>query len=112
MITDPNIRSEKPRYPARLYPCWGFLGLLAGFLWSALFHVPPRISFPAVVVGLVTAGFCTVVFGLCPRRPRWAKLLASVPMILGFAMAVYLAGAYYRNGAGTLGNMHSRSACT
>jgi hypothetical protein len=106
MITDSNISSEKPRHPVQLYPCWGFLGLLAGFLWSAMFHAPPQISVSAVVVGLVTAGFCTVVFGLCPRRPRWAKLLASVPMILSIAMTVYLAAAYYRNGAGTLGNVH------
>ena len=106
MITDPNTSSEKPGRAVQLYPCWGFLGLLAGFLWSALFHAPPRISLPAVVVGLVTAGFCTVVFGLCPRRPRWAKLLASVPAILSLAMAVYLAAVYYRNGTDTLGTMH------
>jgi multisubunit Na+/H+ antiporter MnhB subunit len=106
MITDPNIASEKTGHPARVYPCWGFLGLLAGFLWSALFHRPPQISFSAMVVGLVTAGFCTAVFGLCPRRPRWAKFLASVPMILSVAMVVFLAAAYYRYGTGTPGDMH------
>jgi hypothetical protein len=106
MITDPNAASEKPRHPARFYPCWGFLGLLAGFLWTALFYVPPHISLTAVVVGLVTAGFCTIVFLLCPRRPRWAKLLACGSMVLSLVLVVYLAATYYRYGIVTARDMH------
>ena len=106
MTTGPETASEKQVRPARLYPCWGFLGLLAGFLWSALFYVPPHISFPAVVAGLVTAGFCTGVFWLCPRRPRLAKLLACVSMILSLVLAAYLAATYYRYGIGTASDIH------